>query len=166
MNDFVVTINDKKIPVVLSNEKKASVNGKDFIYNLEKLNRSTYILTTGNKRYLISSQKKNSSEYIISLQSKVFETKVLSALQEKAANLIESSGAANSITIIKSPMPGMILKVKKKSGDEVKKGDSLLILEAMKMENDIRSHVSGTIKEVKVKENEPVEKGAVLLIIE
>jgi biotin carboxyl carrier protein len=63
-------------------------------------------------------------------------------------------------------MPGMILKIKKKVGDEIEQGDSLLILEAMKMENDIRSPVSGKVKEIKIKEGQAVEKGISILVIE
>jgi len=60
----------------------------------------------------------------------------------------------------------MILKVKKKIGDSVLQGDSLVILEAMKMENDIRTPVSGVINKIFVKEGTPVEKGMLLISIE
>ena len=63
-------------------------------------------------------------------------------------------------------MPGMILKVKKQPGDEVIQGESVMILEAMKMENDLRAPVSGIIKSINVKEGIAVEKGTVLFTIE
>ena len=67
---------------------------------------------------------------------------------------------------INAPMPGLILKLCKKEGEVVKKGESLLILEAMKMENEIRSTVDGIIKEVFKKEGSSVEKGEIILTIE
>lgn len=166
MNEFIVTINDKKIRVSLSNEHKAFINDKEFNYRLSGITLNTFNLSVNNKSYLITIKKNNSSDFLVTLRGEVVETKVLSALQEKAANLIESIKVKHSITTLNSPMPGMILKIKKLPGDEIQQGESLLILEAMKMENDIRSPVTGRIKEVKVKEGQAVEKGIPLLIIE
>ncbi|MDA3819186.1 MAG: acetyl-CoA carboxylase biotin carboxyl carrier protein subunit, partial [Candidatus Delongbacteria bacterium] len=57
---------------------------------------------------------------------------------------------------IKAPLPGNILSVKIKEGDEVKKGDVLLVMEAMKMENNVLADVDGTVKSVKVNEGDAV----------
>lgn len=166
MNEFVVTINEKKISINFPDGNEALINEEVFIYNLTKLNGSTYKFTIKNKSYLISALKNGSSGYNITLNGQVIETKVLSALQEKAANLMEAKHPGHSATILKSPMPGMIIKIRKEAGEEIEQGDSLLILEAMKMENDIRAPVSGRIKEIKIKEGQAVEKGIPLLIIE
>ena len=66
---------------------------------------------------------------------------------------------------VSSPMPGTILKVNVTNGETVKKGDVLMILEAMKMENEIMSPCDGTIKSVNVKENTPVETNTLLCTI-
>lgn len=166
MNEFVVTIDRRKINVALTNENKAFINDKEYNYSVSKLNGNSYKFVVNSKSYLITAVKKGSSEFTLTLQGQVIEAKVLSAIQEKAATLIETSTAKHLITLIKSPMPGMILKIKKKAGEDVVQGDSLLILEAMKMENDIRSPVSGKIKEIKIKVGQAVEKGVLLLLIE
>lgn len=64
-----------------------------------------------------------------------------------------------------SPMPGTILDVKVKVGDAVKAGDVLLILEAMKMENELTADKAGTIKEVKVSKGQAVSGGDALIVI-
>jgi len=64
-----------------------------------------------------------------------------------------------------APMPGKVLQLKVKEGDSVKEGDALLILEAMKMENEIVANTSGNIKKVNVAANDMVDTGAVLLVI-
>ena len=62
-------------------------------------------------------------------------------------------------------MPGKILDVKVKPGDAVKEGDFLLILEAMKMENEVVAPIKGVVKEVRVNPGDSVNRGDVLVII-
>lgn len=66
---------------------------------------------------------------------------------------------------ITSPMPGMINEVKVKAGDLVKPGDILVILEAMKMENQIKADIAGTVKEVRVIKGQAVNGGDPLVVI-
>ena len=81
--------------------------------------------------------------------------------------LLEKLGLSdlNNIKIseIKAPMPGLVLKVFVSEGDEVKKGDSLFILEAMKMENIIKSPADVKIKSIKIKPGDKVEKAQILM---
>ena len=63
-------------------------------------------------------------------------------------------------------MPGLILKVRKKTGESVEQGESVMILEAMKMENDLKAPNSGIISNIEVNEGSAVEKGAILFSIE
>ncbi len=65
-----------------------------------------------------------------------------------------------------SVMPGIVRKLLVKEGDEVQEGDPLLLLEAMKMENEITSPVAGTVVKIEVKEGEAVAAGSLLLIID
>lgn len=69
-------------------------------------------------------------------------------------------------TIIESPMPGKILDVKVTVGAAVKSGDVVLMLEAMKMENEIFAPEAGTVKEVRVNKGDSVDTGAVLIVLE
>ena len=67
---------------------------------------------------------------------------------------------------IKSPLPGVILEIKVKEGDTVKRGQTLLVLEAMKMENSITTDYAGTVKQILVAEGQTVATDAVLMEIE
>jgi pyruvate carboxylase subunit B len=62
-------------------------------------------------------------------------------------------------------MPGMIIRFEVQEGAEVSEGDTLLILEAMKMENSINSPAPGTVKEIRFKEGDSVKKGDVLVVV-
>jgi biotin carboxyl carrier protein len=64
-----------------------------------------------------------------------------------------------------APMPGKIVKVLVNMGDPVEAGQGVLVMEAMKMENELKSARAGTVQEIKVKEGQAVEMGALLLVI-
>jgi biotin carboxyl carrier protein len=67
------------------------------------------------------------------------------------------------VSELKAPMPGLVLKVFVEEGAAIQKGDSLFILEAMKMENIIKSPVDTVVKSIKIKPGDKVEKGQILL---
>jgi biotin carboxyl carrier protein len=88
-------------------------------------------------------------------------------LKDKFDMLLEKLGmnmaVSNAAKEVKAPMPGLIFDIKVKEGDEVKKGDPVLILEAMKMENILKSPGDGTVKSIKIKKGQSVEKNQVLI---
>jgi biotin carboxyl carrier protein len=88
-------------------------------------------------------------------------------LKDKFDLLLEkmgmNAGASAKAMVIKAPMPGLIIDLKVKAGDEVKPGDALLILEAMKMENIIKSPGQGIVKNIKAKKGDSVEKNQVII---
>lgn len=69
----------------------------------------------------------------------------------------------NKMLEIKAPMPGLVLNVMVEEGQEVNKGDNLLVLEAMKMENIIKSPSSGNVKKIRVNKGDKVEKNEILI---
>ena len=76
----------------------------------------------------------------------------------------KAAGKAGAVAV-KAPMPGNIIKVNVKSGDAVKKGDVLVVLEAMKMENDVCAPEDGTVASVEVAKGTTVETDAVLVTL-
>jgi pyruvate carboxylase subunit B len=62
-----------------------------------------------------------------------------------------------------APMPGLVVRVNVKAGDTVEAGQGLIVMEAMKMENELRAHGAGVVKAVRVAPGDAVEKGAVLV---
>jgi biotin carboxyl carrier protein len=166
MNEFVVTVNSRKKNVKISGNSTISVDDKEYSQELYHLSGNTYLLKLDNKIYEISADIINHERVIISVDGKNFDTLVRTYLQEKAVKLIELRTMAQHKLEVKAPMPGMVLKIIKQVGDEVAQGDSVLILEAMKMENDLRAHVSGKIKSMNVKKGMAVEKGYSLFTIE
>jgi oxaloacetate decarboxylase alpha subunit/pyruvate carboxylase subunit B len=89
------------------------------------------------------------------------QTAVAAPVQASAPN----PAAPADGTLLLAPMPGMIVKYEKKAGDVVRKGDTLVILEAMKMENALAAPCDGTVQGIKFASGDSVAKGAVLCVI-
>jgi len=89
------------------------------------------------------------------------------AIKDRFDDLLHQLGLDNlqsaKVAELKAPMPGLVLSILVKEGDEIKKGDNLLVLEAMKMENIIKSPADVTIKSIKIKPSDKVEKNQVLI---
>lgn len=95
-----------------------------------------------------------------------FDVVIKDALDQQLEQMGFGIVAGKQVKEIKAPMPGLVLEVAVADGQAVKEGDSILILEAMKMENSILIHVDATIKRVAVKAGQAVEKGQVLVELE
>ena len=166
MSDYTATINNRKWNLKLGKNSTIIVDGQKYHYELHKLTAHTYLFTLDNKVYKISSHQIDSETFFLSINTNTLEVLIRSTFKENVSKLIQNKASEHYHLDIKAPMPGMILKIKKKKGDSVQQGDSLLILEAMKMENDIRAPASGIINKVYIKEGNPVEKGMLLISIE
>lgn len=166
MNEYIVTVNSKKKTVKLSDNSFVTVENKEYTYELYCLSGETWLLKLDNKIYEISASRIDHERYSISIEGRNLEVLIRTSLQEKAAKLSELKSTATHKMETKAPMPGMVIKIKKNVGDIVSQGESIMILEAMKMENDLRAQVSGKIKSISVKEGMAVEKGNVLFTLE
>ena len=166
MSEFVVSVNARKKKVKIFENTLISVDDKKYHQELYHLSGDTYILKLDNKIYEISAHQIDNERFMVSIDGHNIETLIRTSLQEKAVKLIELKSAVKHKSEVKAPMPGMVLKIVKQVGDEVVRGDSILILEAMKMENDLRAHISGKIKNINVREGMAVEKGYSLFTIE
>ncbi len=165
MNEFVVTLNSGKKNVKLIDEKNVEIEGNKFESELIQVFEDNYLLKIGNKFFEVSAEKIDNEKFAVLIKGERIEVEVRSLLREKALKLLANHASAHTSVEIKAPMPGMILKIKKNQGETINQGESILILEAMKMENEVRSPMSGNIQEIFIKEGEPVEKGAKLLKI-
>ncbi len=85
----------------------------------------------------------------------------IEAVSGRDASQAEGTGSLN----ITAPMHSRVVKILKKQGDKVEVGDSVVVVEAMKMESELKASASGSIKEIRVKEGDTVEKGSVLAVL-
>ena len=144
------------------------INGKRENTDIQQLQPSVFHILNDLKSY-------NAEVVSFNRETKIAEIKINGTIYIVEAKdqfdiLLDQLGmsALNTARVseIKAPMPGLVLKLFVTQGAEVKKGDNLFILEAMKMENIIKSPADVTVKTVKIKPGDKVEKGQVLLIFQ
>ena len=133
------------------------------------INGKVYNVTVNKVDDTIAEVEVNGTPYQVLLEkpAKKQAITVKRPVQTPTSKTGDSSHSAQikSGSAVKSPLPGVILSIDCKTGDTVKKGQNLLILEAMKMENTIPSDRDGIISEIKVNAGDSVMEGAELVII-
>lgn len=95
-----------------------------------------------------------------------YSVKLYDRFDELVRKMGLTSNIVHKVKDIRAPMPGLVLNIMVQPGQEVVHGDPLLVLEAMKMENVIKSHGEGVVKAIKVEKGTAVDKGAVLIELE
>lgn len=112
----------------------------------------------------------NGTSYEVEINKEIQKTKtptlVRSSIPVQRKESKIKKNVSSRATLIKAPLPGLILKINKQTGEEVKKGDTILIMEAMKMENNVLAEKDGFISAIKVKEGDNVLQNDILAEIE
>ncbi len=159
-----IKINDKKFDIdwrqiatlVTSPQLQSNVGGR-------------YSLLIGGKSYEILAHRVNRPDvtgyrYEVVIAGQRFEISV----EDERENVLKGSlhGAHESgEAMVRAPMPGLVLGLPMEPGSSVERGQTVVILEAMKMENDLASPISGMVKEIKVRTGQTVNQGDVLVVI-
>ncbi|HRW22212.1 MAG TPA: biotin/lipoyl-binding protein [Bacteroidales bacterium] len=133
-----------------------------------KINGTLFDVHVKNVEGKIAELEVNGSTYNVELEQEVKKVKTPTIVKreipapEKKETKMKSDGAVSKVF---APLPGVILSVKVKEGDKIEKGALLLVLEAMKMENNIFSDTAGTVQSIKVKDGDTVLQNDTLVEI-
>lgn len=162
---YQVKVNEKYNFVVKTENKQLKVNNEVIELDQIILNKNSSHILYQNKSYLIEVVEliKEEKKAIIKINGNIYTLNVEDQYDQLLKQLGMDSLAVSKILQIKAPMPGLVLSVLVTQGDEVKKGDNLLVLEAMKMENMIKSPTDGIIKKIEIKQGNKVEKNELLI---
>jgi biotin carboxyl carrier protein len=129
-----------------------------------------YTLLVGGKsyevfaRYLDRPDETAGQTYEVVVAGQSFEVHVEDERERALVGSLKASQVAGDITV-RAPMPGLVLSVLKEVGAEVARGETVAVLEAMKMENDLTTPHDGIVKEIHVKEGQTVNQGDILMVI-
>jgi acetyl/propionyl-CoA carboxylase alpha subunit len=161
---YKINVNNK-FNFEVSENKDLKLNGRDVSWDLEAL--------PGGKLHIIKDYKSYNAEVIeadystktfsIKINNNIYTVEVKDQFDELLKNLGMDVLASSKVNEMKAPMPGLVVDVRVTEGQEILKGDPLLVLEAMKMENILKSPADGKVKKINVSKGDKVEKNQVLI---
>ncbi|MDP5170228.1 MAG: acetyl-CoA carboxylase biotin carboxyl carrier protein subunit [Bacteroidia bacterium] len=144
------------------------LNGQEVSPEMLQKNEHIWQVIHHGRSYQVLIQKidPENKTVTISLHGKTTEVKLRTRMEKLLTDLGMAQSLQKKLEVLKAPMPGLIHKIQVAVGDHVEKGQAILVLEAMKMENIIKAPGEGIVKEVLAKEGASVEKGSVLIRFE
>ena len=144
------------------------INHNNFKADIITVDQNNYHVLKDNKSFNVEISDINYEEKKLNLKINGYNysVNVLDDLDILLKEMGMDNLSAKKIKELKAPMPGLVLDILVKEGDEVKEGDKLLVLEAMKMENNLKAEAGAKIKTIKCKKGQAVEKNEVLIIFE
>ena len=122
------------------------------------------VLINGRSFYAVVDS--NGLKFDVLMAGRLYQAEVESPTKLIEKQLRGSPASRPTELEVRSPMPGMVVRCEVTAGTTIKIGDGLLVLEAMKMENEIRSTINGVVKKILVTDKQVVDKGELLLVIE
>ncbi len=141
------------------------VNDHPFAWDLRRINESTFHILLNNRSFTAELIEMDVATKMVkmSINSHLYTVHLKDRFDQLLEQMGMSAAATTKVNDIKAPMPGLIVGINVQPGDVVKKGDAVLILEAMKMENLIKAAGEGTIRTVRVNKGDRVEKNQILI---
>jgi len=156
-------------------------NKKEFKLDLKELQNGHIQIVIGKKKYDVSAEFVTKEEILLKIDGKVYDVvvnqnsgsydvcmtgKSIRVDKKSPFQLIRNKVGKDKKADVKTSMPGRVVELLIKEGEEVKEEEPVLVLEAMKMQNEIKSPRAGKIKSIYSKPGESVEAGAVLFTVE
>jgi len=165
---YIAKLGEKTYTVEVEEVEKSiyrvSVDGSEFLLDGKKTGRTNYSLIVDNRSFEVDIDV-SEDDYRVLVDGRNYHIHLLDERRMRLGGLqagIEVQGRQR----VSVPMPGKVIAVLVSEGDKVERGQGLVIVEAMKMENEVRSPINGEVKEVKVKTGDSLEAGATLLVVE
>ncbi len=143
---------------------KVTVNGESHQVDAVILNRGGMSLLVDGKSYAATIQEKKDRLSVL-VGNRIFDVAMIDERQAKLSR-IASRFSSHGKQIIASPMPGKVVRVLVNLGDSVLEGQGLVVVEAMKMENELKSPKAGKVIELNAREGSAVDNNATLVVVE
>jgi biotin carboxyl carrier protein len=143
---------------------RVAVDGNEFLVDGKKTGRTNYSLIVDNRSFEIEVDNSR-DEYRVLVDGRNYHVHLVDERRVRVGGH-QSEVQLQGRQKVSVPMPGKVIAVLVSEGDSVERGQGLVIVEAMKMENEVRSPLAGEVKEIRVKPGDAVEGGAVLIVVE
>ncbi len=169
---YFAAIEDESFEISLIGEDRLSVNGEVFHFDVRRGTKPEHfslILEGRSHQVWIEEGEKRTAgapcPWRVHLHGFDYEVCVEDERSHRLRQFAGADTSSNEAGQVLAPMPGLVVKLLVQPGQKVEKGEGIVIVEAMKMENEIRAGVSGEVKEVRVSDRQAVEKGEILAVI-
>ena len=162
---YITTVEDKQFLVEIIDEKHISVDGKIYEVDFESVSgQPVYsLIVDGKSHEAYAAQGENNWQVL--LRGRLYPILVEDEREKRLRSAAGAGVAETGEFHLRAPMPGLVVAIPVEEGQAVKKGQVLLILESMKMQNELKSTRDGTIGRVRVKAGETVEQKQTLLSV-
>ncbi len=158
------TINTQTFDIQ-SDKSGISINSQPFHWDMVEIKDGNFHIIYNHKSF--NAEVLEADYQAKSFLIKINNTKHTVSVKDRFDILLDQLGMSNAnaakVNDLKAPMPGLIVDIKVQVGDTVKKGDTILILEAMKMENILKASGDGIVKNIKIAPKQNVEKNQVMI---
>ena len=162
---YFVTVAGKEHEVVVDGDQ-VSIDGLPVEAKLEPISGTPeQRLVLDGRSHRIAVAERNKDGWLLVDRGSVHQVEAIDERTRHIRSLSASAGGASSGATVKAPMPGLVMKLHVAEGEQVTAGQGLLVLEAMKMENEIGSPCDGVVSSIAIEAGKAVEKGAVLLVV-
>lgn len=162
---YACTPQNKKVEVVNPLGEKLKVKGKKVDIQLENDKDGFTFLIYKNKKYQVEILEKSQNKYTVMINGVWYNFSIETPISYKRRKTLTRNGSTSRTENITAPMPGKILDIMVEENADIKQGEPIVILEAMKMQNEIVSSVNGKIKKIHIKQNDSVMKDDVMIEI-
>ena len=162
---YITTVGEEVYTIEIDHEGEIVVNGERYEIDFQELPEGGMVSLLLNHRSYEAVVEERDERWEVLVRGELYSVQVQ---DERAYRLAKARGGETAVhgdAIIKSPMPGIIIATPVAAGDMVQKGDKVIILESMKMENELRAPREGMVARVQVQPGDSVEKGQVLAVI-
>jgi biotin carboxyl carrier protein len=165
---YVVQLNDERKPVSVDGDRIQYENEPPGHVELSDIEGSPVrMVKIGTHVYrVVVRRRQGRGTYTLWVDGYRFETEALDERTRAIRDLSAARAGPTGPAPILAPMPGLIVRVSVKAGDKVEAGQGVVVMEAMKMENELRATAAGTVRSVEVTPGTAVEKGALLVALE
>jgi glutaconyl-CoA/methylmalonyl-CoA decarboxylase subunit gamma len=163
---IALSAQNKKYKIKYPFSEEPRINGKKIdIKILDDEDGFTYLLFKG-KKYLAEITERTQNKYMVLINGVSYIFTIETPISYKRKKYLEKTKAKSKTELLEAPMPGKIFDILTEVGNQVKEGEALLILEAMKMQNEISAPISGKVISIGVHKDDIVNKYDLLVEIE